>query len=83
MYEPLGNKFNVGTTGNKGKKFVEAAKGTNLFFAIYRTEDGKRIYDTIPLNIVIEREKQGLLPVPDKDEKGNTLLFWLSPNLTE
>lgn len=80
VYEPLGNKFNVGTTGNKGKKFVEAAKGTNLFFAIYRTEDGKRIYDTIPLNIVIEREKQGLLPVPDKDEKGNTLLFWLSPN---
>lgn len=31
VYEPLGNKFNVGTTGNKGKKFVEAAKGTNLF----------------------------------------------------
>ena len=78
--EPLGNKFNVGTTGNKGKKFVEAAKGTNLFFAIYQTEDGKRVYDTIPLNIVIEREKQGLLPVPDEDEKGNTLLFWLSPN---
>lgn len=80
VYESRGNKFNVGTTGNKAYKFVEAAKGTNLFFAIYQAEDGKRVYDTIPLNIVIEREKQGLSPVPEKNEKGNALLFWLSPN---
>lgn len=59
---------------------MEAAKGTNLFFAIYATADGQRTYATIPLNIVIEREKQGLNPVPEQDEAGNQLLFWLSPN---
>lgn len=80
VYEPRGNKFSVGVLGNKGTKWVEAAKGTNLFFAVYMTEDGKRTYDTIPLNLVIEREKQGLIPVPDKNEKGDKLLFWLSPN---
>ena len=80
VYEPRGNKFRVGAFGNKGTKWVEAAKGTNLFFAIYATEDGKRTYETVPLNLVIEREKQGLIPVPDRNEKGDKLLFWLSPN---
>ncbi|MFC4870526.1 type II CRISPR RNA-guided endonuclease Cas9 [Negadavirga shengliensis] len=79
-YEPKGNKFIVGETGNKKKKFVEAAKGTNLFFVIYQNSDGKRSYDTIPLNIVIERQKQGLIPVPEINEKGDKLLFHLSPN---
>jgi CRISPR-associated endonuclease Csn1 len=79
-YEPKGNKFMVGYTGNKNKKFVEAAKGTNLFFAIYTDESGKRSYDTIPLNIVIERQKQGLPSVPETNEKGHPLLFHLSPN---
>lgn len=80
VYEPLGNKFPVGESGNKTSKYVEAAKGTNLFFAIYATADGKRTYATLPLHIVIEREKQGLKPVPEQDEAGNQLLFWLSPN---
>jgi len=80
VYEPLGNKFNVGTTGNKSSKFVEAAKGTNLFFAIYINKEGKRSFETIPLNIVIERQKQGLISVPESNEKGEKLLFWLSPN---
>ncbi len=76
-----GSKFQVGYTGNKKNKYVEAAKGTNLFFAIYWNEEKqKRIYETIPLNIVIERQKQGLSSVPEKDEKGNGLLFHLSPN---
>lgn len=79
-YEPKGNKFAVGTTHNKNDKFVEAAKGTNLFFAIYQNENGKRNYDTIPLNIVIERLKQGLIPVPEKNKKGDSLLMYLSPN---
>ena len=79
-FEPKGNKFNVGTTGNKNKKFVEAAKGTNLFFAIYQNSEGKRRYESIPLNIVIERQKQGLKPVPEINEKGETLVFYLSPN---
>ena len=79
-YETKGNKFAVGQTGNKIHKYVEAAKGTNLFFAIYQNENGKRSFETIPLNIVVERQKQGLSPVPEKDEQGNKLLFHLSPN---
>jgi CRISPR-associated endonuclease Csn1 len=77
-YEPKGNKFNVGNDSNKKDKYVEAAKGTNLYFAIYEDNNGKRNYETIPLNIVIERLKQGLIPVPEKEN--NKLLFWLSPN---
>lgn len=79
-YEPRGNKFNVGQTGNKTKKYVEAAKGTNLFFAIYQDSEGNRSYDSIPLNVVIERQKQGLSSVPEKNKDGDSLLFHLSPN---
>ena len=75
-----GSKFPLGETGNKRAKFVEAAKGTNLFFAVYADENGKRSFDTIPLNIVIERQKQGLNSVPETNEKGHQLLFHLSPN---
>jgi CRISPR-associated endonuclease Csn1 len=78
-YEHKGNKFNVGIKGSKKYKFVEAAKGTNLFFAVYADENGNRTYETVPLNIVVERLKQGLSEVPDKNEKG-FLLFCLSPN---
>ena len=87
-YETKGNKFNVGNTGNKKDKFVEAAKGTNLFFAIYSNSQGKRNYETVPLNIVIENQKQGALEnkkpehcsVPERNENGDSLLFHLSPN---
>jgi CRISPR-associated endonuclease Csn1 len=79
-YEPRGNKFNIGGTGNKKHKYVETAKGTNLFFAIYVSDKKLRTYETIPLNIVIERKKQALSPVPETDESGNTLLMHLSPN---
>ncbi len=75
-----GSKFALGETGNKTDKYVEAAKGTNLFFGIYADKDGKRSYDTIPLNVVIERQKQGLTSVPELNEKGHRLLFSLSPN---
>ena len=83
-----GDKFAVGQKGNKLFKFVEADKGTNLYFAIYETEKlnvesgktvKKRTYATIPLNVVIERLKQGLSPVPT-DENGNEPKFVLSPN---
>src|SRR5690606_22583637 len=40
----------------------------------------KRNYATIPLNEVIERQKQGLSSVPEVNEKGHKLLFHLSPN---
>lgn len=78
--EPKGNKFQVGFKGNKNSKFVEAAKGTNLFFAIYVNDEGKRSYETVPFNIVMERLKQGEGPVPPTNEKGEKLLFHLSPN---
>lgn len=79
-YEPKGNKFNVGISGNKKNKNVEAAKGTNLYFAIYLDDEGNRNYETIPLNIIIERLKQGLKDVPEINEKGYKLVFHLSPN---
>jgi CRISPR-associated endonuclease Csn1 len=78
-YEPRGNKFNIGQAGNKKDKYVEAAKGTNLFFAIYKGQNGKRNCETIPLNIVIERMKNGLSAVPEKNEMGESLLMELSP----
>ena len=87
VYEKA-DRFAVGQTGNKKSKFVEAAKGTNLFFAIYEMEKVdketgektiKRIYETIPLNVVIERQKRGLSSVPE-DKDGNPLKFVLSPN---
>lgn len=71
-------KFTVGQTGNKSEKFVEAAKGTNLFFAIYETEH-KRSFASVSLNVVIERLKKGLSPAPE-DSKGNLPKYVLSPN---
>jgi CRISPR-associated endonuclease Csn1 len=73
-------RFALGNTGNKKDKYVEAAKGTNLFFAIYQDEKGKRNYKTIPFNEVIERQKQSLSTALEIDENGNRLLFTLSPN---
>ncbi len=73
------DKFAVGEKGNRSSKFVEAAKGTNLFFAIYETGQGKRSYATIPLNEVINRQKRGLPPAPE-DGNGIPPKFVLSPN---
>nr|MDA3852893.1 type II CRISPR RNA-guided endonuclease Cas9 [Bacteroidales bacterium] len=86
IYEE-GSKFNIGAKGNKAAKFVEAAKGTNLFFAIYWNEDKqKREYETVPLNLVIEHQKQVAhlpkeerTPIPVNHQKGR-FLFALSPN---
>lgn len=66
VYEKA-DKFVVGNTGNKTAKFVEAAKGTNLFFAVFATavenketekSDVVRFYCTIPLNIMIDCQKK-------------------------
>lgn len=57
VYEQA-NKFSVGSTGQKATKYVEAAKGTNLFFVIYIDEKGTRGYATVPLNVVIDLQKQ-------------------------
>ncbi len=88
MYE-VGSKFSVSEEINsaKSKKYVEAAKGTNLFFAIYWDEKKqKRNYDTVPLNEVIAHQKEVAIlpkeertPIQAKPEKGK-FLFTLSPN---
>jgi CRISPR-associated endonuclease Csn1 len=80
IFKETGEQFQLGLTGNKKDKYVTTAKGTNLFFAIYQGEGGSRNFEAIPLNIVIERQKQGLPSVPEKNEKDDSLLFHLSPN---
>jgi CRISPR-associated endonuclease Csn1 len=85
VYEKA-EKFSVGQTGNKKEKFVEAADGTNLFFAIYlkkcfdQNENyNKRVFRTIPLREIISRIKNGEKAVPIVDKDGNPLYFILSP----
>ncbi|KUJ59230.1 hypothetical protein AR687_24240 [Flavobacteriaceae bacterium CRH] len=73
-------RFSLGQSGSKTDKYVETAKGTNLFYAIYEGKKGNRNYKTIPLNEVIERQKQGLNSALVTDENENRLLFTLSPN---
>lgn len=86
LYEE-GSKFSVGETGVKATKFVEAAKGTNLFFAVYYDENKKkRVFETIPLNEVIAHQKQtSNLPKKERLQiQPNSILgdflFTLSPN---
>jgi CRISPR-associated endonuclease Csn1 len=86
QYE-IGSKFPLGHSGNNSKKYVEAAKGTNLFFAIYWNEKKKkRSFESVPLNEVIEHQKQVAhlpkkerLPIQPNPDKGR-FLFTLSPN---
>lgn len=80
MTKTMGQKFPIGLSGNKNKKYVVADEGTNLFFAIYQTENGERKFQTIPLEEIIARMKEKLSPVNDIDEEGNKLLFHISPN---
>ena len=98
VYEKA-DKFAIGTKGNKSKKFVEAAKGTNLFFAIFESietdnnsgEEVKvRSYATVPLNMVIDSQKEAgknwkekidsLLKEKEMVANDARLLFMLSPN---
>ena len=98
VYEKA-DKFAIGTKGNKSKKFVEAAKGTNLFFAIFESietdnnsgEEVKvRSYATVPLNMVIDCQKEAgkdwkdkidsLLKEKEMVANYARLLFMLSPN---
>lgn len=78
VYEEA-TKFAVGETGNKTKKFVEANKGTNLFFAIYQTSEGKRSYYTLQLKEVIEKLKNKQ-PIAEEIKGDEKLLFVISPN---
>ena len=78
--ESRGMKFTVGYNGNNNKKFVEADKGTNLYFAIYVDDNGSRFYESIPFNIVVERLKAGISIADEIKPDGRKLLFTLSPN---
>jgi CRISPR-associated endonuclease Csn1 len=80
VYESIRKKFPVGSKNGKQNKYVEAAKGTNLFFAVYADENGNRSYETIPLNTAIARLKQGQSEVPERNDNEHPLLFSLSPN---
>lgn len=80
LAETIGEKFKLGEKGNKNKKYVEAAKGTNLFFAVYVNEKGVRSFETISFSEALERRRQGLTIVPEENEKKERLLFYLSPN---
>lgn len=75
-----GGYFPIGQKGNRPKKYVTTAKDTNLFFAVYADSKGKRSYKTIDLRTTIECRKQGLSVAPSINEKGDKLLFTLSPN---
>ena len=77
IYEKGSGRFVLGEKGTKSKKYVQGAP--NLYFGVYQGKE-KRTYATIPLNEVIERQKQGLPSVPERNEKGEPLLFSLSPN---
>lgn len=88
------DKFAIGQTGNKSKKYVEADKGTNLFYAVFETiptnGEKKRKYFTIPLNQVIDCQKQSgkewkVTLIQQMTDNGDInaedrLLFILSPN---
>src|SRR5690606_14027732 len=63
VYEKGSGRFKLGTKGNKKDKYVQGAP--NLFFGIYLDKDGNRSFETIPLDKVIERQKQKLSPVPE------------------
>lgn len=88
------DKFAIGSEGNKSSKFVEAAKGTNLFFAVFEStkegEEKKRSFATVPLNLVIECQKKHkrnwksrlveMLKEKNFVSIDNRLLYILSPN---
>lgn len=78
--ESKGEKFAIGQKGSKATKFVVTAKDTNLFFAVYANEEGKRSYQSVDLRTAIELKKQGCPVAPETNEKGDKLLFILSPN---
>lgn len=79
VYEESAMNRAIGEKSAKTTQYVQAAAGTNLFFAIYVDENGKRIYKTIPLRDAIECKRMTNNPVPANDENGNKLLFYLSP----
>lgn len=82
------DKYAIGRKGSKGKKYVEAATGTNLFFAIYENEiidevsgekTTQRSFATIPYRIAVEQAKKGNKIAP-LDANGKMPKYIISPN---
>lgn len=75
------DKYPVGQRNCKAAQFVEAEKGTNLYFAVYEAESEsyKRSFATIPLREVVSRLKEKLPEVPETNAAGAKLKFALSP----
>ena len=75
-----GKAFAVGLRGNRSKKIVVTADGTNLFLAVYANDEGKRSFKMIDLQTAIELKKQKAELAPTYNELGEHLLFIMSPN---
>lgn len=88
IYEKGAGRFKLGVKGNRKDKYVQGAP--NLFYGIYKNEQKQckgadkkptsRCFETIPLNVVIERQKQMLNPVPEINGIGEKFIFHLSPD---
>lgn len=77
--ETFGKKYPVGNNACKSSQYVEADKETNLYFCIYENAEGKRSFQTISYIDSLNLCKAGLAPVPEVNEKGDKLKFYLSP----
>ena len=78
--EPLGKKYPVGNNACKSSQYVEADKETNLYFGIYENAEGDRSFQTTSYIDSLNLCKAGLAPVPEVNENGDKLMFYLSPN---
>lgn len=73
-------KYTVGNKATNKHKWVEAEQGTNLYFAVYKNQEGRRDFEKISLRKAIDRVVQGKDIVPNINQKGYHLEFTLSPN---
>lgn len=80
MIETSVSKTQVGQEGNKGSKYVEAADGTHLFFAVYSDGKGGRSFDTITLRTAVNQLLKGDKPVPEINSKGEKIKFYVAIN---
>lgn len=74
-----GQKFKISDSCG-GSKHAIAAPDTNLFYAVYLNEKGKREYATIPFYEALHCKQEKLPVVPEINENGAKLLFTISPN---
>lgn len=84
------NKFAIGETGNKSKKFVEADKETLLFFVILKDNNGNHSYLSIPFIQILQCQKtystkwkimlEDYLKEQNFIKQEDSILYILSPN---